>query len=268
MNTSDRAIYQNIVRYIITMPPSSRKRNKGKERKAKQKAKKEETNRLDAHHFWQKFCSSNTGCNHGCDLAISDHPVSNFMDQYFINTLKQDTVEQNLLELFKSHTQIWKNESYRKSIIDILVCMGTNMVLKGHDINWSVYLAQTIALLEQYYEVDDINAVMNSRAVMVKSRDIWSGSTSEKRDALKFFRKRTSCKCLKKMHLEERKSTPKVGNCSGCKQEMERVLLSICSRCMLEQYCSKECQVAHWSVHESRCDIYVRAHQQYSSDNE
>jgi len=38
------------------MPPSSRKRNKGKERKAKQQAKKEESDRLEAGLFWRRFC--------------------------------------------------------------------------------------------------------------------------------------------------------------------------------------------------------------------
>ena len=64
------------------MPPSSRKRNKGKERKAKQLAKKEENERVRAHRFWRSVLGI-TGCIHGCGVMISDdHPVSSFMDQY------------------------------------------------------------------------------------------------------------------------------------------------------------------------------------------
>lgn len=66
--------------------PSSRKRNKGKNRKAKQLAKKEENVRSTAHEFWRGFCSCTTECNHGCDMIISDdHPVYSFMDQFIMN---------------------------------------------------------------------------------------------------------------------------------------------------------------------------------------
>ena len=68
---------------IITMP-ASRKRNKGKDRKAKQQAKKAENDRAEAHQFWRSFCSS-IECDHGCvgisdDRLIStyDHPISCF----------------------------------------------------------------------------------------------------------------------------------------------------------------------------------------------
>ena len=60
------------------------------------------------------------------------------------------------------------------------------------------------------------------------------------------------------MHLETRKKEPKMGNCYTCNNEMERVSLSVCSRCMIEQYCSRECQVAAWPKHKEDCDEYVR----------
>ena len=103
------------------MPPSSRKRNKGKERKAKQQAKKEENERVRAHRFWRNGLGI-TGCIHGCGVMISDdHPVSSFMDQYYINFHRKDmTVSENLGYLFQTHTQIWNNESYRKLAIGIL----------------------------------------------------------------------------------------------------------------------------------------------------
>ena len=245
---------------MAIMPPSSRKRNKGKERKAKQLAKKEESVST-AHEFWRGFCSTGTTseCNHGCGVIKSDdHPVSSFMDQFFINVKKQG-VEQNLREIFKSHGHIWNNKSYRKLAIDILVCMGTNMVLRGKS-SWSVYLAQSIVPLEHYNGTDDIDSIFDSREVISKWRDLNLRASSIKRDLLKIFRNRTSCKCLKKMHLEVRKSTPKMGICYYCVIERGRDSLSVCSQCMVQQYCSRECQVADWSKHKSRCDILVRAH--------
>ena len=73
------------------MPPSSRKRNKGKDRKAKQLAKKDENEIANAKAFWRRFCNSAiTGCNHGCAMIPpDDHPVSSFMDQFYINYITE-----------------------------------------------------------------------------------------------------------------------------------------------------------------------------------
>ena len=193
-------------------------------------------------------------------LITDDHPVSGFMDQFYINLRSKSlTTAVNMKSIFQTHTQIWTNESYRKLAIGILVRIGTNMLLQGVDMSWPVCTAVSVVVLEHYNETKDgIDSVMNKRVVRSKGRDIWSSSTSIKRDLLKFFRKRTSCKCLKKMHLEARRTMPKMGRCMNCCKEHERVHFSVCSRCMIEQYCSRECQVAHWSVHERSCDIYVR----------
>jgi hypothetical protein len=246
------------------MPASSRKRNKGKDRKAKQQAKKEESEKTDAHDFWRRFCGI-IQCHHGCDSSIpDDHPVSSFMDQFIINAQNREmTVHQNLTNLFKSHRQIWNNESYRKLVLDILVRIGTNMYmsLKVTDASWPVCVAQAIIGLEHYNDTYDIFSIFNSRVVSSKWRDL-SINSCERRDVLKFFRKRISCKCLKKMHLEARKTTPKMGICWHCKKEMERASLSVCSRCMVWQYCSRECQVNDWPTHKSNCDNYRRVHLQ------
>jgi len=252
------------------MPATSRKRNKGKERRAKQLAKKEENERADAHDFWLRFCSSSTGCDHGHEIVISDnHPVSNFMDQLIINAQHKNlTVKHNLLELFKSRTHIYNNESYRKLVLDILICIGTNILLPLRGVvntSWPRYLAHSIVVFEQYYDVDDINAVINKREVKSKLRNL-ECNVSSTRDLLKYFRKRTSCKCLKKMHFEARKTMPKMGRCHHCDKEMMRASLSVCSRCMINQYCSRECQVAAWPDHKSDCDEYVRAHEEQTKN--
>ena len=103
----------------------------------------------------------------------------------------------------------------------------------------------------------NIESVTNLRVVISKNRDLESLLSSISRDILKFFRKRITCKCLKKMHLEARKSTPKMGICWGCDKEMERVSLPVCSQCMVAQYCSRKCQVAVWPEHKKHCDEYV-----------
>ena len=133
------------------------------------------------------------------------------------------------------------------------------MLLHG-DVNmsWLICLVQSIVLLEHYNGTNDLDSVIHSRVVMLKWRQLYIATKCVERDVLKFYRKRTTCKCLKNMHLEARKTIPKMGSCWGCDKDMERVLLSLCSRCMVSQYCSRECQVADWPKHESVCDQFVR----------
>ena len=249
------------------MPPSSRKRNKGKERKAKQLAKKEETDRLDAHSFWWGLCYSKQ-CDHGQEMVIlaEKYPVSSFMDQFYVNLHhKGMTVAQNLRAIFQSHKDILNDESCRKFALDILVHIGTNMMLnqERYDIANALCVAQSIVALEHYEHYDGgsnvINFVINKRVVRSKWRDMQPELITNERDAIKFYRKRTSCKCLKKMHLEARKTMPKLSNCYNCDKHMERVALSVCSRCMVSQYCSRECQVADWPSHKRHCDLTQRA---------
>jgi len=273
------------------MPASSRKRNKGKERKAK----KEKIERAEAHEFWQTFRSNSTGCNHGCDVNISDdHPVSSFMDQFIIN-LKCMAVSEALSVMFTTHPHIYNNGSHRKLLIDIWTRSGTNMLLhETSPLTWPAGIAQSIVALEHYNGIDDIDSVMServtrskassdlhsdassikrdalkfldsvfdSRVVCLKNKNLDSGVSSGRRDALKFYRKRVSCECLKKMHLEARKNTPKKGICFHCKEEKDRSTLLVCIRCMIYQYCSRECQAAAWPDHKRRCDEYVEANRE------
>ena len=239
------------------MPPSSRKRNKGKDRKAKQLAKKEEV----AHSFWRDGLNTISNCEHGFPkISTDNHPVSSFMDQFYMNSCyKNMNVKDNLMDLNKSHPQIFENEGYRKLVLAVLTRIGTNMLLGGVDV-WPIILAHSIVFLEHYndkaWELDDLGVIIE-RVLLSKWRDINIHASSVTRDCLKFFRKRISCKCLKNMHLEARKTTPKMGLCCNCNIEMERVLLSVCSRCMVYQYCSRECQVAHWSEHVRDCSSSI-----------
>jgi len=143
--------------------------------------------------------------------------------------------------------------------MNVMIRMGTNMLLLsggGRDINILVSaltLAKSIITLEHY--VDSVNVAANNRVVLqIKLRDLNSGSI---RDALKFYSKRVPCSCLKGMYREARRAIPKMGLCWYCGQKRERVALSVCSRCMVMQYCSRECQVAHWPKHKVDCGNLV-----------
>ena len=242
------------------MPPSSRKRNKGKERKAK-KADKVEIERASANEFWQGWRKDNVGCMHGSDASIADnHPVSKFIDEFFIQWRRQKKLADILQDMLLTHSQVWKDDNDRELVTHALTTIGTNMLLMDDYVNkGALDIAKTISLLEHYdsSEGPGLSSSLYSRPAASKLRDIENGTISIKRDLLKFYRKRISCKCLKRMHLDARKTIPKMGRCYYCNVEKQRASLFVCSECMVSQYCSRECQVANWPRHEFYCDAYV-----------
>ena len=242
---------------------ASRKRNKGKERKAK----KEETERNRVRNNWISWARGvdDNGrkivhCDHGCAITIPNepnHPIFRFMDELFGGWF-----DINIVVNSHSHLQLWNNGNYRKMAMDILISIGTNLMLKN-DTNIALSTlvsAYVIPILENYNEKVGVDLVIFTRATASKQRDLLSGSSSQRRDVLKFYSKRISCSCLKEMYSNARKTLPKMGKCDHCKVENERVLLSVCSRCRIDQYCCRECQVAAWPAHQKDCDKYCLVH--------
>ena len=252
----------------------SRKRNKGRDRKAKKaalEAERVESETSGLRSLWQGWARGKcmvdgrefiTPCNHGGALIIpndKNHPVCSFVDTLILNTAAHNMhTLNNMYDTFQRHTEVWKNESYRKLAIQILVHIGTNSLL-CNDSSTPKEKARAIVILENYDGTGDIDSSIYNNCTSTKLRDIhWGLSGRLERDTMKFYRKRTACSCLKKMHLEARKTLPKLGICFHCNQVKERALLMVCSRCRIAQYCSRECQIAQWPMHKKECDLYVR----------
>jgi len=72
-------------------------------------------------------------------------------------------------------------------------------------------------------------------------------------DLVKFVAKRLPCACLRKLHSATRKKVAKMGACFGCGKIFPRSELHVCTGCMINEYCSKECQKAKWSSHKKYC---------------
>ncbi|EJK58612.1 hypothetical protein THAOC_21249 [Thalassiosira oceanica] len=86
-----------------------------------------------------------------------------------------------------------------------------------------------------------------------------SAKTGEKlmlgnrRDVVKFAAKRLPCTCLKELHRATRTKVVKVGVCASCRKQFSRSELFVCTGCLMDEYCSKDCQRAHWSQHKRHC---------------
>ena len=251
----------------------SRKKSKGKERKAKRQAEKLEKVAKEmvskGHVYWQSLVRGVickrivTRCDHGfgCIIPDDNHPVSSFMDDFWANWFHEDNMSVLYIggDAFKRNQEMWKDASYRQMARNIFVCIGTFMLLdKVITVNQrqtsSVDIAQIILILENY-DGNDFASTMISHVPAMKARDLNNSGISVDRDLLKFLRKRLACSCLKEMHSEARRTLPKIGSCYNCKVAKQRASLMVCSRCRVAQYCSKQCQGADWSEHEQYCDV-------------
>ncbi|EJK58613.1 hypothetical protein THAOC_21250 [Thalassiosira oceanica] len=92
-------------------------------------------------------------------------------------------------------------------------------------------------------------AVVARRAAKMGNKLVFGN----RRDVVKFVAKRLPCTCLKELHRAARKKVGKVGRCSGCKKRFPRSVLSVCTGCMMVEYCSKECQRADLQDHKKYC---------------
>ena len=124
------------------MVSSSRKKNKGKDRKAK----KVQIEKENAHTLWKGLATSTViensvyrgvktiTCNHGCGELPRDldHPVSSFMKD-FTNHWSQAKAGTSILEIitspFQTHRQVFNDNRYREMALAILIRIGTNMLL-------------------------------------------------------------------------------------------------------------------------------------------
>ena len=107
----------------------SRKKNKGKERKA---AKKVENEKVERRRRWQRlFSGSDTNhvkfsqCDHGCAVISPDNPshlALSFLDDFFLPGSGWSNTLRNL-------PRIWNHENSRNITISIFLRIGTNLLL-------------------------------------------------------------------------------------------------------------------------------------------
>jgi len=253
------------------MPASSRKRNKGKDRKAK----KEESKRIEMYNDWQSWARGKSKkiygvtlgleleipqCNHGLIAILPEesHPVSRFITDFFYSD------NADFITIFRRHPEVQNDVNYQKMAAEIFIRIETNGLIE--DNATGVNVAKAIIILENYGKTGEYVSTVTSRSVALKIRN-QSGTINSRRDLLKFYRKRITCSCLKKMHIEARKTLPKIGICDHCEEVKERTLLMVCSRCMICQYCSRKCQVAASPKHRVLCDMFAETHKKTISND-
>jgi len=236
------------------MPQSSRKRNKGKNRKSK----KAENDKVSANSLWTgwafgklDFIGKNVFCKHGFVIPGElDHSIVTCMDDLTAHFVTSPKTVDMIKSSSEKHQQVWNDDSYKNMALDVMKSIGTNMLLRVRspyncptaresddivsvpNVEAAISWARMIIIFEHYVSgSNDIDAALNSKEVLSKGRDF------DSRGLFKFYRKRTSCSCLKELHLKIKKLDPiKMGLCACCENEKKRELLMVCSRCMVTQY--------------------------------
>ena len=152
---------------------------------------------------------------------------------------------------------VWYDADRIKQVISYFLHNGTMHILGGKE-DGSSYATHS-ALFARFFEQWLAWEVHKSQHCMNLPKVVECGmAQSDEHTIVKFFWRRIRCSCLDKSY-EEVKSIPKMGMCFNpkCrhpKRFVERSELRCCSRCRIITYRSRECQIADWSSHNNFCE--------------
>ena len=243
----------------------------GKKARGRQnRAKKEATLAAAQRTLWEQTILRNiaaSSCEHllaALPQIPKEGPAVYFMNflagEGFFNKAAQFSVDP-VTVCFRSLSRIPKvqeDESERSLATDLLLRFLRNVFLHDSAIegeNWFHHRAgneSAICVMVNTLEIcgmySDRN-VVERRAIKMNNRL----ANGNRRDVVKFVVKRLPCACLRKLHSAARKKVAKVGACVGCLKRFPISQLHVCTGCMMDEYCSKECQRADWSRHKQCC---------------
>lgn len=258
----------------------SRKKARGKARRAAKEAKAEEAQEggqeqkaLEAQ--MQRLTVNNLvresgDCSHGFDVeSHEDKLCQDFMTAfrggYRANFISGDHTIMSCLdagveaiEKDEKFAAMWNDAAWMKKLVSFSVWEGTYHILVEDDRQAAGVSASFVSFLEQ-----NIAACIEKTKPMVIS---WHAAAelqfSDLHTLVKFFRKRIPCKCLDKIYKRV-KSMTRMGMCSNneCFLSGKKVAQSemfYCDRCREACYCSAACQTVHWPRHKELCKIFAR----------
>jgi len=274
--------YSNLNSLERTTNMPSRKRNKGKKRRAKKmettteaRLPKERTDdNNDTPSGWHNDIPQ---CHHGFDplpLPIDDdRPLEHFMTAYedqldglrmmsriLNNAYSLDRLEDLYTLIMIPISSIISNSDNgflnsidnRQIVTSLLLDIGTNMILFDENLDRIIHVMGSILILDQYQGNGDY-----SSARFLASKKFNRIRDGNERDVIKFFNKRIPCECLQDRYEKVRRNVPKIGRCWMCRHEVVRSKLMVCGRCKVAHYCCRECQIEDYPSHKDSCHLYV-----------
>ena len=260
---------------LVIMP--SRKKAKGKARKAakeaKAKAEEEESEAVTALGTQLQQLRINAAsqelCSHGLvqSSAGEEKIIVDFINAFIakFRSVKHDVgaalvtaQEATIVEYVDVYS------SKLDTVISILLSYGTKCILDGGNRQAQEYAAFA-CYLENLMAVDLHKT--KATAGWAKIIELY---VADDHTLVSFYRKRIPCSCLDEKYKEV-KSVKKMGLCDNldCNlpdRMVERRKMFSCTRCGDTNYCSVECQRADWKTHRVRCNKIVEMKAAFNSN--
>ena len=252
----------------------SRKKAKGKARKAAKEAKaKEEESRAEGMAANQRqegsleaqlrqlkiSAPSSSMCRHGCPpLSAGEEKICcEFINAFIATAFSRAIVEEGFSIAHQATEETYADvySSKLDAVISKFLLTGTQLILDGERI------ARLCAAFAFYFE-EWIAVNLRKTKVDINWTKVHELRRADDHTLVKFYRKRIPCACLDEKY-EEVKSVKKMGlcynpNCSHPQGRVERSKMFYCTRCGDANYCSVECQRADWKMHRQFCDEAVK----------
>jgi hypothetical protein len=205
-------------------------------------------------------------CFHGYVKKKDHFIISDFVRTYVIGctsngygagALLSERFEAASKATFEKYPEVLYDPSKMKHVVSYFIFMGTKGILNGNVEN-----ARAFASTACYFEEHIAVYLHKTKALrdLAKALELRKG---DEHTLVKYLRKSIPCKCLDEKY-EEVKSITKMGfcwnpQCSIPDRMVVRKSMLYCTRCRQVNYCSAECQKAHWPKHKEFCDEHVGA---------
>ena len=223
-------------------------------------------------------------CVHGLVRLPSNHVCSAFMNSFYedfnaiiceSNPLPHELFGQIFEATKTKYAEVWNDSEKVQWVASRLIINGTNMILEGDYSSTAAESARLSAMSSCFFEQwativvhenetqscnwDQFSCIWGTFAALCDWTKMCELYVGDEHTIVSFFRKRIQCKCLDSKY-EEVKSISKIGfccykECSLPDNKTERSKMLCCTQCRNANYCSRECQVAHWPFHKEFCII-------------
>ena len=199
-------------------------------------------------------------CDHGFVPLPRGHVCKMFIQSfaYEFNASKKNCIYDRFLDAWdatEKYIKVWRNPDMLQLVVSYFLAKGTDSLIL--ELEKDDLVRQSV-LAASFFENRRAELTGNTEVIGKTSKicDL-SDENCDEHTLVSYFRNRIPCKCLDKRYKKV-KSIVKTGNChnEGCllpNGKAERSTLMHCNQCRLAQYCSIECQKAHWPTHKEQC---------------
>lgn len=236
----------------------SRKKNKGRGRKARKKASGGAIDELirDNRSLQQEEC-----CQHGLASIEEGHPCHRFSEWFqAMFAFDEDghltmPVLQTLRVAHEQHPDALNDGRNRNLMRTYFLANGTGFIQDSDDnpfaMTWATGLAFAVMILEEFDPTKSaaLGSIAPTSKKCMEARDVIEGC---ERSLIRFFKKRIPCSCLDGKYADVR-MLPKTSICRHCSERKEKCTMMLCTGCETVQYCSQGCQAKDWPRHKDAC---------------